>query len=144
MEAALNTKAVAVLAAIVLRHQPAPDGAAPSIDAGRAPPGKEEGPALWGCRAEVQCPKKPLESDETECDASLSEGDSHFHVTASNTEKRYSTLAARLCLAGWALTRGQSTEGAIKYSATRWGHNAASMGTLDEVADFAHRVGAPS
>lgn len=65
-------------------------------------------------------------------------------VTTIDTDTRFSTLAARLCLAGWALTRDQVADGAIKYVAARWGRNTASMGTLGEVAAFAQRVGAPS
>ena len=56
--------------------------------------------------------------------------------------KRFATLRARLALRGWALTRTSAADGPVVFFATRWGMPR-ELGSLDAVAAFADRVGAP-
>lgn len=58
--------------------------------------------------------------------------------------KAYETLRARLAFSGWSLHRADATGGSPAYTATRWGRATESMGTLESVAQFADRVGAPA
>lgn len=56
--------------------------------------------------------------------------------------KRYSTLRARLALAGWALTRSDASDGPVTYHASRWGM-VRELASVAAVSEFADRVGAP-
>ena len=56
--------------------------------------------------------------------------------------KRFATLAARLALAGWSLTRTDAGDGPVRFFAGRWGQ-ARELASLDAVAAFAEQVGAP-
>lgn len=56
--------------------------------------------------------------------------------------KRFSTLRARLALAGWVLTRNDAVS--ATFTASRWGRSTAVLGDLAAVDAFAGRVGAPS
>ena len=55
--------------------------------------------------------------------------------------KRFSTLRARLALAGYGLTRTDASDGAVIYRASRWGM-ARMLDNLVDVESFAARVGA--
>lgn len=57
--------------------------------------------------------------------------------------KRFTTLRARLALAGWALRLSATgaADGAVVFFATRW-NMACQWASLDAVAEFADRVGA--
>lgn len=66
-------------------------------------------------------------------------------VTDLDAERKaYETLRARLALAGWALHRAEASEGSASFNATRWGRTTEPMSTLEAVAQFADRVGAPA
>ena len=54
--------------------------------------------------------------------------------------KRFSTLRARLALAGYALSRIDASDGAVIYRASRWGMTRA-LDNLVDVESFAARVG---
>jgi hypothetical protein len=56
--------------------------------------------------------------------------------------KRFATLRARLALRGWVLTRTSAADGLVVFFATRWGMPR-ELASLDAVAAFADRVGAP-
>lgn len=56
--------------------------------------------------------------------------------------KRFATLRARLALRGWALTRTSADDGPVLFFATRW-NMPRELASLDAVAAFAERVGAP-
>ena len=56
--------------------------------------------------------------------------------------KRFATLRARLALKGWALSRTDAGDGPVTFYATRWGM-ARDLASIDAVAEFADRVGAP-
>lgn len=56
--------------------------------------------------------------------------------------KRFATLRARMALRGWALTRTSAADGLMVFFATRWGMPR-ELASLDAVAAFADRVGAP-
>ena len=56
--------------------------------------------------------------------------------------KHFATLAARLALAGWVLHRTAANDGPVRFYVTRWGMGR-DLASLDAVAAFADRVGAP-
>ena len=56
-------------------------------------------------------------------------------------EKTFSTLQARLALRGFALTRAPGCP--VVYTVTRWGL-VRELASMDDVAAFADRVGAPA
>lgn len=56
--------------------------------------------------------------------------------------KRFATLRARLALRGWALTRTNAADGPVVFFASRW-DMPRELQSLDAVAEFADRVGAP-
>lgn len=60
---------------------------------------------------------------------------------AITDRKRFSTLRARLALAGYALSRIDASDGAVIYRASRWGM-ARMLDSLVDVESFAARVGA--
>lgn len=63
-------------------------------------------------------------------------------ATEQADAKRFAGLRARLALAGWALTRTNAADGLVVFFATRWGMPR-ELASLDAVATFADRVGAP-
>jgi len=56
--------------------------------------------------------------------------------------KRFVTLRARLALAGWTLSRSSAVDGLAVFLACRW-NMPRELASLDAVAAFADRVGAP-
>lgn len=61
----------------------------------------------------------------------------------ADPEKTFATLRARLALAGWSLLRTSIADGPAVYIACRW-NMPRELASLQDVAEFADRVGAPS
>ena len=73
-------------------------------------------------------------ADGTDCPGTL--------PAEQDDDKRFATLRARLALRGWALTRTSAADGPAVFFATRW-NMPRELASLDAVAAFADRVGAP-
>jgi hypothetical protein len=63
-------------------------------------------------------------------------------ATEQADAKRFAGLRARLALAGWALSRTSAADGPVVLFATQW-NMPRELASLDAVAEFADRVGAP-
>jgi hypothetical protein len=107
---------------------------------GTPPPGRnEEGPVsaprcrAWGTANRHEPP--------TEAGAASLGQPGAGAAMAYLGKKAEATLAARLALGGWALTRAEPGDG---YIAARWGRRTEVLADLAAVAMFADRVGAPS
>lgn len=59
------------------------------------------------------------------------------------TDKHFATLQASLALRGFTLTCTDSASGPVVYTVVRWGLTR-DLATLEDLAAFADRVGAPS
>ena len=112
----------------------APLGTAAAAPASLNPPGKDEAP---GWQAEGF--KEQGRQDSADC-AVQQPGDQ----PGADDGARFATLAARLALAGWALSRTDAGDGPVTYYATRWGMATPELASLVAVAAFADRVGAPA
>lgn len=82
---------------------------------------------------QVDAPPRGLPTDRANDDTAIGGADSH---------KTFATLQARLALAGWALTHTDVGDGSATYFASRW-NLARDLDSLEAVAQFADRVGAP-
>lgn len=58
-------------------------------------------------------------------------------------DKAFANLRARLAMRGWALTRTSAADGPVVFFATRW-NMPRELPSLQAVAEFAERVGAPA
>jgi hypothetical protein len=64
-------------------------------------------------------------------------------ATQAESDKAFATLRARLALAGWSLLRTSSEDGPAVFFACRW-NMPRELASLEAVAEFADRVGAPA
>ena len=96
---------------------------------------QKSGPAVMSDRAEM--------SPRGTGDGLKFHGMSEFADPAiSATAKRFSTLRARLALAGWTLAETVADGGAA-YTAGRWGMSR-TLADLEAVEAFAEQIGAPA
>ena len=108
-------------------------GAAAAGPAGLSPPHKSEPPGVQaeGFRGQGQ-------NDRPDSPPALA-----IDQAGATDTTRFATLRARLALAGWALSRTAAGNGPAPYYATRWGMATPELASVDAVAEFADRVGAP-
>ena len=122
------------LAASELAARPAADlqslGAAGAPAAGLTGDHKDEPPGRTG-RGGLRDQGKANEGDCPTMDD-----------TEQADAKRFTTQRARLALRGWVLTRTSAADSPVVFFATRW-NKPRELASLDAVAAFADRVGAP-
>lgn len=63
--------------------------------------------------------------------------------SADTDDKTFATLRARLAMRGWSLSRTSAADGPVVYFAARW-NMPRELASLEAVAEFADRVGAPA
>lgn len=107
-------------------------GTAGAAPAELSPPTKDEAPG-WQAKGF---------RDQTKTDNANCASPTFGEQQSVDVSKSFTTLRARLALAGWVLTR----TGAVSatFTASRWGRSTAEMRDLAAVEAFAGRVGAPS
>lgn len=108
-------------------------GAAAAAPAGLSPPRKDEAHRLAGAAGF----RDQGRADTPDC-ADHPAGDQ----PGATDCKRFTTVRARLALAGWGLIRTDPSDGAPVYFATRW-NMPRELRDLAAVEAFADRVGAP-
>jgi hypothetical protein len=72
-----------------------------------------------------------------------SKADIWFVAYLDAERKVFTTLRARLALAGWTLSRAATVDGATAFLAIRW-NMPRELASLDAMAAFADMVGAPA